>query len=65
MEGYKEVRESVQLLGFNDHFRDINSMVFAVLLLGNIQFDDSTFGDETPCSIVDLGGIQGVLGKVS
>lgn len=27
------------------------SIVSAVLLLGNIKFDESTYGNDTPCSI--------------
>ena len=35
----------------SDYVLDIYKCVSAVLLLGNIYFDNSTFGNETSCSI--------------
>jgi len=32
-------------------YDNIMSIVSAVLLLGNIKFDESTYGNDTPCSI--------------
>lgn len=46
-----EIRESFEHLGMRDFEMLIFQVVSAVLLLGNLVFDSTTYGNNTPCTI--------------
>ncbi|KRX01847.1 P-loop containing nucleoside triphosphate hydrolase [Pseudocohnilembus persalinus] len=49
---YEQVQASFNKLNFQKHEQEaIYSIVAAVILLGNIDFDDSQYSDTNPCSI--------------
>lgn len=49
VELFKEVVEAISILGFSEYQHTIFSLIAAILHMGNIDFDDSTYGNETPC----------------
>lgn len=50
---FDEILESIKVLGFTSNYDNIFSIVASVLLIGNLNFDDSTLGNDTPCRITD------------
>jgi myosin heavy subunit len=57
---FEEIKQSIRMLGFQTFYENILSIVAAVLLLGNVKFDESTYGNDTPCSLKDLVAFQAV-----
>ena len=55
---FKEIQHSIRVLGQQSYYEDMFSIVAAVLLLGNIRFDESTYGNDTPCSVMDQEGLK-------
>lgn len=50
IENYTEVMQSFQRLNFSPpEIEAIEEFIAAILLLGNIKFDESTFSDKNPC----------------
>lgn len=50
---FDEIREAIDSLGMKDDYEYIFRLVAGVLLMGNLVFDGSTYGNETACSFVD------------
>ncbi|EGR30103.1 myosin head, putative, partial [Ichthyophthirius multifiliis] len=50
---FNEVEESFQLLGFSEVKDSIFACLSAILKIGNIKLDESTYTDQTPCKIKD------------
>ncbi|KAL4450307.1 hypothetical protein ABPG74_009013 [Tetrahymena malaccensis] len=51
---FQEVNQSFQILGFENVQDSIYCFIAAILLLGNLQFDDKTLSNDNPCSILNL-----------
>lgn len=50
-EGFEEIVNCFKVLGMEKDYMNIVQTVFAVLLLGNLEFDASTLTDTAPASL--------------
>lgn len=52
---FKVVLESLRAMNFNEDDKNaILRILIGILFLGNIEFDASTYTDNTPCSIKNM-----------
>jgi myosin heavy subunit len=57
---YSELIFSIQVLGFQPYFDSIFKLVSAVLLLGNVQFNDDTLTDLNGCTPTNMTLINNI-----
>ncbi|KAM3127892.1 hypothetical protein pb186bvf_020010 [Paramecium bursaria] len=55
---FKEILESIETLGLQTNKDNIFSILAAVIHLGDLQFDDSTLTNNTPCLITNQEKVQ-------
>jgi myosin heavy subunit len=56
------VAQSLHILGMQAYFNDIFRLVAAVLLMGNILFDDTALDNENGCVVKELGPLIELMG---
>lgn len=60
---FEEILDSIKVLGFTANFDNIFKIVSCVMHMGNLDFDDSTLGNETACTITDVK-LQSLLAEL-